>query len=149
MTRDALLAYWFAPLRNVFVAELDGVVVGTYFIQPNQMGPGSHVANCGYATAGSAAGKGIARTMCAHSLDYARSKGFRAMQFNVVVSTNAPAVHLWQKMGFSILAAVPGEFQHPIHGYVDTYVMFQTLYPKEAPASFGPFAYGTMLPAAR
>jgi ribosomal protein S18 acetylase RimI-like enzyme len=127
MGRDAVLAWWCAPGHEVFVTEVDGSVLGTYFIHPNQLGPGSHVANCGYATAPRAGGRGIARAMCAHSLEHARARGYRAMQFNIVVSTNAPAVHLWAAMGFQTLCRVPGAFAHPALGDVDTLVMWRTL----------------------
>jgi GNAT superfamily N-acetyltransferase len=127
MSRDDVLAWWRAPGHEVFVAEVDGSVLGTYFIHPNQLGPGSHVANCGYATAPRAAGRGIARVMCAHSLEHARARGYRSMQFNIVVSTNAPAVHLWTSMGFETLCRVPGAFAHPTLGDVDTLMMFRKL----------------------
>lgn len=127
MDREAALAYWFAPEHTVFIAEEDGYPVGTYYIQPNQQGGGSHVANCGYLTAPSAPGRGIASAMCAHSLDFARSSGYRAMQFNFVVSSNAAAVHLWTRHGFAILARLPGAFLHPSLGYVDALVMHRSL----------------------
>src|SRR6516164_1937042 len=97
MSREEALAYWFAPGHEVFVAG----DFGTYFLQANQRGGGSHVANCGYMTATHATGRGIARAMCAHSLERASERGFRAMQFNFVVSTNVRAVRLWESMGFA------------------------------------------------
>ena len=123
----AVLAYWFGPSHEVFVAEDDGVILGTYYLMPNQAGGGAHVANCGYMTAPEAQGKGVARTMCLHSLDRARERGFRAMQFNHVVSTNTRAVALWQALGFAIVGTLPGAFNHPLHGYVDSHVMFRAL----------------------
>lgn len=122
-----MLAYWFAPTHEVFVAEDDGAVLGTYYLMANQAGGGAHVANCGYMTAPGAQGKGIARAMCEHSLARARERGFRAMQFNHVVSTNSRAVALWQKLGFTIVGTLPLAFNHPVHGYVDSYVMFRAL----------------------
>jgi ribosomal protein S18 acetylase RimI-like enzyme len=124
--RDAL-AYWMGADRETFVAETEGRVVGTYYIRPNQSGRGAHVCNCGYMTAAEAAGKGVARAMCAHSLDHARSRGYRAMQFNLVVSTNERAVRLWQAMGFSIAGRLPEAFDHPTHGPVDALVMYRKL----------------------
>lgn len=120
-------AYWFGPTHEVFVAQEDGVVLGTYYLMANQQGGGAHVANCGYMTAPSAQGKGVARAMCEHSLVRAKERGFRAMQFNHVVSTNARAVALWQKLGFDIVGTLPQAFNHPVHGYVDSYVMFRSL----------------------
>jgi ribosomal protein S18 acetylase RimI-like enzyme len=125
--RDAALAYWFADSHDVFVAEDAGQIVGTYFIQPNQRGGGSHVANCGYMTAPHAAGQGVASAMCAHSLECAAHRGFRAMQFNFVVSTNERAVHLWRRFGFEIVGRLPEAFRHPTAGYVDALVMYRRL----------------------
>jgi ribosomal protein S18 acetylase RimI-like enzyme len=127
LTRTAALAYWFAPGHEVFVAQDAGAVVGTYFLQANQAGGGAHVANCGYVTAPDARGRGIARRMCEHSLDHARRRGFRAMQYNLVVSTNERAVRLWQAMGFAIVGRLPGAFAHPARGDVDALVMYQML----------------------
>jgi ribosomal protein S18 acetylase RimI-like enzyme len=127
MPREEALDYWFAPQHEVFVAEEDTHVLGTYFLQPNQQGGGSHVANCGYVTAPWATGRGVARAMCAHSLDGARERGFTAMQFNFVVSTNERAVALWQSFGFEIVGRLPGAFHHPAAGFVDALVMYRSL----------------------
>nr|WP_314259106.1 GNAT family N-acetyltransferase [uncultured Devosia sp.] len=121
-----VIAYWFGPTHEVFVAEQDGIILGTYYLMANQQGGGAHVANCGYMTAPAAQGKGIARAMCQHSLIRARDRGFRAMQFNHVVSTNTRAVALWQSLGFDIVGTLPMAFRHPTHGYVDSFVMFQS-----------------------
>ena len=131
LPRDILeadgLAYWFTPGHEVFVAEDAGRIVGTYYLRHNQKGGGAHVANCGYITAADLRGRGVARTMCGHSLARARERGFKAMQFNFVVSTNTRAVKLWQAMGFDIVGRLPGAFAHPTHGDVDALVMFQKL----------------------
>jgi ribosomal protein S18 acetylase RimI-like enzyme len=124
LTREDALAYWFADGHEVWVAEDEGTVLGTYFLQANQRGGGSHVANCGYMTARGSEGRGLARAMCAHSLDRARERGFRAMQFNFVVSTNERAVRLWEAFGFEVVGRLPGAFQHPSKGYVDALVMY-------------------------
>jgi L-amino acid N-acyltransferase YncA len=125
MSRDKALAYWFEASHEVWVAEIEEVIVGTYFICPNQRGGGSHVANCGYMTASSAQGKGIARAMCQHSLEYAIKCGFKAMQFNFVVSSNHRAVKLWESFKFDIVGRLPLAFLHPTLGYVDAFVMFR------------------------
>ena len=127
MARDAALAWWFAPAHEVFLAEENGNAVGTYFLRANQQGGGAHVANCGYITAAQATGRGVARAMCAHSLERARTRGFRAMQYNFVVSTNERAVRLWQSFGFEIVGRLPGAFHHPTAGYVDALVMYRSL----------------------
>ncbi len=121
------LAFWMNPRHEVHVAETDGRIVGTYFLRANHEGGGSHVANCGYMTAAGSSGRGVGRAMCAHSLDRARAREFRAVQFNFVVSTNARAVRLWQHLGFEIVGRLPGAFHHPIEGYVDVYVMYRSV----------------------
>ncbi len=129
ISRDEALAYWRAPAHEVFVAEENGTIVGAYYLRINQMGGGSHVANCGYMTAPEASGRGVARTMCLHSLERAKARGFRAMQFNFVVSTNERAVRLWQSLGFVIAGTLPGAFKHPGLGFVDAFVMYRELTP--------------------
>ena len=125
MGREEGKEYWFSKGNRVFVAEVDDRICGSYYLRANQSGGGSHVANCGYITAESARGQGIAGTMCAHSLEFAKLQGFRAMQFNFVVSTNEAAVYLWLKQGFAVLARLPGAFEHPTAGLVDALVMWR------------------------
>lgn len=127
MSGAVALDYWFGSDNEVFVAEEQGVILGTYYLRANQAGGGAHIANAGYATLGTATGRGVARAMCRHSLDRAKERGFRAMQFNFVVSSNVRAVRLWESMGFEIVGRLPGAFDHPSDGFVDALVMFRTL----------------------
>ena len=128
MTEAAALAYWMGGDRDTFVVEDDNdEIVGTYYIRANQAGGGSHICNCGYMTSATATGRGIARAMCRHSLEYARQRGYRGMQFNFVVSTNTRAVALWESFGFAIVGRLPQAFHHPTLGYVDAFVMFRHL----------------------
>jgi ribosomal protein S18 acetylase RimI-like enzyme len=127
MSREDALAFWFAKGHEVFVAEAGGEVLGTYFLRANQGGGGAHVANCGYVTAEKARGRGVAGAMCVHSLEQARARGFKAMQYNFVVSTNETAVRLWEKHGFRIVGQLPKAFLHPVAGYTDAYVMYREL----------------------
>jgi ribosomal protein S18 acetylase RimI-like enzyme len=127
ISRLDALAYWMSPDHEVFVAEENGSVVGTYFLRANQRGGGSHVCNCGYVTATEATGRGVARAMCAHSLDHARQRGFVAMQFNFVISTNDRAVRLWESFGFQTVGRLPRAFRHPTLGFVDALVMHRYL----------------------
>lgn len=127
MNKEQALEYWFAPEKEAFVWEENGAVLGTYFLKANQQGGGAHVANCGYVTAAAAQGRGIARAMCLHSLEHAKRRGFRAMQFNFVVSTNERAVKLWQSLGFEIVCRLPRAFEHPELGFVDALLMYRSL----------------------
>lgn len=151
MSREEALAYWFRADTHTYVAEVDResvgeadsfpgmatpsstaemkerVIVGTYILRPNQAGGGSHVANAAFMVASDAQGCGVGRRMAEHCLSEARRMGFRAMQFNFVISTNAPAIHLWEQLGFKIVGVLPGAFYHPEKGYVDVYVMYRSL----------------------
>jgi L-amino acid N-acyltransferase YncA len=127
ISRDEALAYWFRADTHTYVAERDGRVVGTYILKANQPGLGSHVANAAFMVASDAQGSGVGRRMAKHCLEGARRFGFRAMQFNFVVSTNKGAIRLWKQLGFDIVGTLPGAFHHPQEGYVDVYVMFRSL----------------------
>jgi ribosomal protein S18 acetylase RimI-like enzyme len=127
ISRDDALAYWRTGGHSVFVAEDVTGIVGTYYLRANQRGGGDHVANCGYMVAPQAAGRGVARAMCAHSLPQARERGFTAMQFNFVVASNQRAVKLWQSCGFAIVGRLPQAFRHPSLGPVDALVMVRAL----------------------
>ncbi len=127
MSREDALAYWFSADTRTYVADSTVGAVGTYILRPNQSGGGSHVANAAFMVAPEARGQGIGRAMGEHCLSEARRLGFRAMQFNFVVSTNESAVRLWQQLGFEIVGTLPGAFCHPECGYVDVYVMYRSL----------------------
>ncbi len=125
--RDEALAFWFAPGADVFVCHDGGRILGSYFLKPNHSGGGAHVANAGYIVDRSARGKHVGRVMAEHSIEHANARGFQAMQFNFVVSTNEGAVHLWKSLGFDIVGTLPGAFAHPARGHVDAFVMFHQL----------------------
>ena len=121
------LAYWLGTDKETFVAEDEGTILGTYYLRANQAGGGAHVANAGYVTGAAATGRGVARAMGLHSIDHAKARGFRAMQFNFVVSSNVRAVGLWRSLGFEVVGRLPAAFEHPAEGFVDALVMFRTL----------------------
>ena len=123
--RGDALAYWMQA--RCYVAEAEGEVLGTYYLKTNQQGGGSHVCNCGYATSPAARGRGVASAMLAHSLTEARAAGYRAMQFNFVVTTNEGAIRLWRRAGFAEVGRLPGVFLHPQKGYVDALVLHKSL----------------------
>jgi GNAT superfamily N-acetyltransferase len=120
---------WFKqpPGATVVAVDDDGSVLGTAEMHPNQGGGGSHVANAGFMVNPATGRRGVGRALGEYILQRARDNGFRAMQFNAVVSSNVHAVRLWQSLGFDILATVPQGFHHPDLGYVDLYIMYRTL----------------------
>ena len=127
ITPKGALDYWCAPDKTVFLAEAGDAALGSYYIRPNQGGGGAHVCNCGFVTAPAARGQGVARAMLDHALTEAVDQGYRAMQFNFVVSTNTRAIAIWQGAGFETLGRLPGAFRHPSQGYVDALVMWKSL----------------------
>ena len=126
-SREEAQVYWFSAGTDAFVAEQDGKVIGSYILRPNRPGLGNHVANAGFMVDPAARGLGVGRAMGEHALSEARRRGYRAMQFNFVISTNESAVRLWQQLGFKIVGTLPGAFRHAQKGFVDAYVMFRSL----------------------
>jgi ribosomal protein S18 acetylase RimI-like enzyme len=119
---------WIEKPSSTFVAvNAKEDILGSYYIKPNQPGLGAHVCNCGYIVAGKARGKGIASVMCVHSQSEAVDRGFRAMQYNLVVSTNEIAVNLWKRHGFEVIGRLPQAFKHSQEGFVDAFVMYKLL----------------------
>jgi L-amino acid N-acyltransferase YncA len=125
--KEDLAKYWLSPGLNTYVFENEGKIIGTYVIKANQIGLGSHIANGSYMVHQEGRGKGVGKRLCAHSLSEAERLGFKAMQFNIVVSTNTAAVSLWEKMGFAIIGTVPEAFRHLKLGLVDGHVMYRKL----------------------
>ncbi len=123
ISRDDALAYWMGQ-AGCFVAD-DGDVIGTYYIKTNQQGGGAHVCNCGYIAG--VQGRGVASAMCEASQIQARAMGYRAMQYNLVLDSNAGAVRLWHKLGFKTVGLIPNAFDHPTRGLVDAHVMYKWL----------------------
>ena len=119
--------YWMTDKMKTFVFSKNDNILGTYIIQPNQIGLGNHIANCSYMVHPNHQNKGIGTLLCKHSLHKAKKLKFTAMQFNIVVSTNKNAIHLWQKFGFKIIGTTPKGFRHKTLGYVDTFIMYKSL----------------------
>ncbi|MCP9899474.1 GNAT family N-acetyltransferase [Cyanobium sp. Cruz CV13-4-11] len=125
---DAARQAWVEAVAVTFVAtEAGGAILGTYYLRPNQPCLGAHVANAGYVVAEAARGRGVGHALCRHSQEEARRRGFTAMQFNLVVSTNTAGVAAWSRNGFCTIGRLPGAFRHPRLGAVDALVMFKTL----------------------
>lgn len=127
IAKEEGLNNWLGEKYHTYVAELEGEVLGTYIIKQNQPGLGSHIANASYMVHPNAQGRGIGEAMARHSIQEARQLGFKAMQFNIVVATNFPAIQLWQKLGFKIIGTIPEAFKHMSKGFVDAHIMYMKL----------------------
>jgi L-amino acid N-acyltransferase YncA len=125
--KEEAFKIWMDTPGKTYILEENGKILGTYYIKTNQAGGGDHVCNCGYMVSSAARGRGIAAAMCLHSQEIARGLGYKAMQFNFVVSTNEIAVKLWNKLGFATVGRLPKAFNHPTKGFVDALVMYKWL----------------------
>jgi RimJ/RimL family protein N-acetyltransferase len=128
ITREEAHSVWVEKPCATFVATGEqNEIVGTYYIKPNQPALGDHVCNCGYIVSVHARKQGIASEMCEHSQLEAAARGFRAMQYNLVVASNVGAVRLWKRHGFYLIGTLPQAFRHAQLGYVDAHVMYKRL----------------------
>ena len=125
--KEDLKKHWFASYMETFVYEIDGKIVGTYILKPNQIDAGSHIANASYMVHPEHHKQGIGKVLCTHSIHHARTQGYLGMQFNLVVSTNTRAVNLWKHFGFTIIGTIPNGFNHKTLGFVDAYMMYLVL----------------------
>jgi L-amino acid N-acyltransferase YncA len=129
MTEEQARRLWMIqpPGRTVVAVDGDGAVLGTASMYANRPGPGSHVASASFMVDPARAGRGTGRALGEAMLAWARECGFRAVQFNAVVETNARAVALWRSLGFEVIGTVPQAFAHPTEGYVGLHVMYRRL----------------------
>jgi ribosomal protein S18 acetylase RimI-like enzyme len=137
ISREEALERWTAPPARAWVAERDGRVVGSSRVMPNQPGLGSHVANGSFVVDPGMGGGGIGRALGRHALRAAAELGYRAMQFNLVVSTNTRAIALWESLGFATVGRLPGAFLLRGTEEVDALVMFRRLDPSDGDAGPG------------
>lgn len=125
-TLEEARPWWMEPAPGRVVVAHDGDrVLGSAKAGPNRPGRGSHVATASFMVDPEQRGRGVGRALAEHVVQWARTSGYRAMQFNAVVETNTAAVRLWQSLGFAVLATVPEAFDHPRHGLVGLHVMYQ------------------------
>ena len=139
LTETTARPWWFEGPPGVTIVAVDengrenggedggDTVLGSAKVGPNRPGRGSHVATASFMVAPSAQGRGVGAALGAYALDWARAAGYRSMQFNAVVETNAVAVALWQSLGFEIIGTVPEAFDHRQLGLVGLHVMYRRL----------------------
>ena len=126
ITEPEALRYWTSADAGTYVIEDEAGVLGTYYIKTNAEGGGAHVCNCGFITAPNSGGKGVARAMLNDALSRAKSQGYKAMQFNFVLSNNLRAIDIWHRAGFDTVGRLPKAFNHPKDGMIDALIMFKS-----------------------
>lgn len=129
LSSDDAKALWMPgpPSRTVVAVDDNAQVVGTATMGPNRPGRGSHIGTASFMVDPATRSRGIGRALGNDMLEWSRKQGFRGVQFNAVVESNAAAVHLWQSLGFEVIGTVPGAFRHADGGYVGLHVMFRGL----------------------
>lgn len=85
-------------------------IVGLYILHPNNVGRCGHICNASYAVKKDMRGRRIGEKLVRHCLEKGRELGFTILQFNAVVCSNAAALHLYEKLGFTRLGVIPGGF---------------------------------------
>ncbi len=128
LSLDEARPWWMESPPGRTVVAVDGdTVLGSAHMGPNRPGRGAHVATGSFMVDPAHAGRGVGRALGEELIAWSSAQGFRAVQFNAVVETNASAVHLWQALGFRIVGTVPEAFDHPDHGLVGLHVMHRSL----------------------
>lgn len=124
---DEAFESWCLEPQYTFVSKKNGEITGSYYLKPNSAGPGAHICNCNYMISAQHRSRGVAKMLCQHSQQVAIDAGFKAMQFNSVVSTDQQSIKLWKQLGFAIIGTVPNAFQHKKQGLVDAHIMYKEL----------------------
>lgn len=102
---DTFIEGWVRD-RAVYVAHVDGVMAGGYFLRPNFPAFAAHIAQAGYLVSHQMRRRGIGRRLVEHSLQEAARAGYTAMMFNLVMETN-PSRRLYESVGFEVIGSIP------------------------------------------
>ena len=120
-------AAFFAEQSHTAVADINGRIVGMYILHPNNIGRCGHLCNASYAVSSDMRGQHIGEQLVLDSLEMGRELGFRVLQFNAVVESNIHARHLYERLGFIQLGAIPGGFRMKDGHYENIYPYYHEL----------------------
>jgi GNAT superfamily N-acetyltransferase len=123
--------YWFRGRSTVAAYAQDQAdaapMAGAFYLKSNWPGRARQVANAGFMVAPEWRKKGLGWLLGATMLEYAKQLGYRSVLFNLVFSENAPARHLWEKLGFRPLGVIPSAVRKDSGTYQDAVIMFRSL----------------------
>jgi ribosomal protein S18 acetylase RimI-like enzyme len=83
-----------------------------------------HIANASYAVGAAARGKGVGRALVEDSIAKLAPCGFTGLQFNAVVASNARAIALYEKLGFTKVGTIPGGFKNGEGALEDIHIFY-------------------------
>lgn len=119
---------FFTPQGKVYVCHsLQGEVVGGFFLRANYSGRANHIANSAYMIRKKDRGKGIGSLLIKASLHLAKKQGFKAMQYNLVLSQNPLAVKLYERLGFNIIGTIPHAIRNADGTSQDAHIMHRKI----------------------
>jgi L-amino acid N-acyltransferase YncA len=128
LSSDDAQALWMEPPPAATVVAVEGdTLLGSAKMGPNRSGRGAHIATASFMVDPAHQVRGVGRALGMHMIEWASTNGYHGIQFNAVVETNAPAVHLWQALGFEIIGTVPEAFDHRELGLVGLHIMYRKL----------------------
>ena len=129
--QDDFMDYWFRDKSTVAAYVPDRAhaagMVGAFYLKPNWPGRAGHVANAGFIVAPDWRSKGLGLLLGETMLAYAKQLGYCSVIFNLVFADNVVARHLWDKLGFTELGAIPGAVRKNDGTYQDAMIMFRSL----------------------
>ena len=108
---DAIVFFASQSFTGIARDDETGEIVGLYILHPNNIGRCGHICNASYAVRSDQRGRHVGEALVRHCMATGKTLGFRILQFNAVVKSNAPALHLYQKLGFVQLGVIPGGFR--------------------------------------
>lgn len=110
---------WNKVVEDGVVDADSGEVAGLYILHPNNVGRCGHICNASYAVRSDLRGNHIGEQLVTHCMKTAKELGFGILQFNAVVKSNKPALHLYEKLGFVKLGVIPSGFRMKDGSYED------------------------------
>lgn len=104
-----------------------GEMLGLYILHPNNIGRCGHICNASYAVRRDMRGKHIGEALVRHCMAQGKAMGFGILQFNAVVSTNAAALRLYARLGFTQMGVIPGGFRMKNGNFADIIPHYRVL----------------------
>ena len=115
------------PRALHLLAFVDGVFAGSCSFAPkSERVRMRHRCNVGISLYRESWGMGVGTALMSEILAGARSAGYEQAELDVV-STNAPAVGLYQKLGFEVTGTIPRAFKYRDGSYADFLFMVKKL----------------------